>query len=141
MTVMEKPVFEDGELFIYRRAPGVYELGAVSRYRGNDNYACYYSTGDTAAVTPVYLMRKLVNARWAPIRWATLCERPSITLDDLLCVIPGKHTVVVNANEVEAYRFHAYVGTAYNVPDCLRDLRVIGVRATDWMVDIEVCDA
>ncbi len=133
--------FEPGELFVYRKAPGVYELGVVKRDRGDGTYACYYSTGDTAAVTPAPLMHKLVNAKWAPIQGATPCERPPITLDDLLCVIPGKHTVVVNANEFEAYRFHTYVGTAYNVPDCLRDLRVIGVRATDWMVDIEVLDA
>jgi hypothetical protein len=132
--------FEPGELFVYRKAPGVYELGVVKGKRDERTYYCYYSTGDTAAATSIANMRKLVNARWAPIRWSTLCEGNPMTLDDLLCVIPGKHTVVVNANEVEAYRCHTYVGTAYNVPDCLRDFRVIGVRATDWMVDIEVLD-
>ena len=85
-------------------------------------------------------MHKLVNARWAPIRWSTLCEGKPLTVDDLLCVIPGKHTVIINHNDVEAYRWQTYVGTAYNVLDCDRDLRVTGVRATDWMIDIEVCD-
>ncbi len=132
--------FEPGELFVYRKAPGVYELGVVKCQRDDRTYYCYYSQGDTAAATPAPLMCKLVNSRWAPIRWASLCEGKPMTVDDLLCVIPGKHTVVINKNDVDAYRFQTYVGTAYNVPDCDRDLRVIGVRSTDWMIDIEVCD-
>ncbi len=133
--------FEPGELFIYEMAPGLYELGVTKRQRDEHTWFCYYSTGETAAATPVRYMRKLTNAKWSPIQWASIWGGNRLTLDDLLCVIPGKHTIVVNQNDVEAYRFQSYVGTAYNVPDCLRGLRVVGVRATDWMLDIEVCDA
>ena len=132
--------FEPGELFIYRKAPGVYELGVTKSQRDDRTWFCYYSTGDTAAATPIAYMRTLTNARWAPIQWANIWGGNRLTLDDLLCVIPGKHTVVVNRNDVEAYRFECYMGLAEGIPDHLRGLRVIGVRATDWMVDIEVCD-
>lgn len=132
--------FESGELFVYRKAPGVYELGVVKCQRDDRTYYCYYSQGETAAATPAPLMHKLVNAKWAPIMRSPLCEGKPMTVDDLLCVIPGKHTVIINQHDVEAYQFQSYVGTAYNVPDCFRDLRVIGVRATDWMIDIEVFD-
>ena len=133
--------FEPGELFIYRKAPGVYELGVTKWQRDERTWFCYYSTGDTAAATPIANMRKLTNANWSPIQWANIWGGNRLTLDDLLCVIPGKHTIVVNHTDVEAYRAQTYVGTAYNVPDCLRTLRVTGVRSTDWMICIEVCDA
>ena len=132
--------FESGELFVYRKAPGQYELGVVKRDRGDGSYACYYSQGDTAAVTPTAMMFKLDNARWAPIQWANLFDGNRLILDDLLCVIPRKHTVIINQNDVDAYRHQTYVGTTYGVPDCFRGMRVIGVRSTDWMIDIEVCD-
>jgi hypothetical protein len=63
-----------------------------------------------------------------------------MTLGDLLQVIPARHMVVINQIDVEAYRAHCYVGTASNVPDCFRGLRVTAVRSTDWMLDIEVFD-
>ena len=61
-----KETFEPGELFIYRKAPGVYELGVVKRQRDDRTYFCYYSQGDTAAATPAPLMFKLTNAKWSP---------------------------------------------------------------------------
>lgn len=140
MTEMEKHEFEPGELFVYRKAPGVYELGVTKWQRDDDTWFCYYSTGDTAAATPVSMMRKLTNAKWAPIGWADTLGCNRLTVDDLLCVIPGKHTVIVNQIDTVSYRAQTYVGTAYGVPDCLRGLRVTGVRSTNWMIDIEVCD-
>ncbi len=132
--------FESGELFVYRKAPGVYELGVVKSQRDDRTYFCYYSTGDTAAATPAPLMFKLINAKWSPIGWASSFGGNRLVLDDLLCVIPTRHTIVVNNNDVEAYRAETYVGLAEHVPDHLRGLRVTGVRATDWIIDIEVCD-
>lgn len=140
MAETERQKFEPGELFIYRKAPGTYELGVVKRDRGDGTYACYYSTGETAAVTHVNNMRKLVNAHWAPIQWARLWGWYRLTLDDLLQVIPEKQPVVVNQNDGETYRPWCYVGSASGVPKCYGDLRVIGVRATSWNIDIEVCD-
>ena len=139
-TEMEKQIFEPGELFIYRKAPGVYELGVAKWKRDDNTWFCLYSSGDTAAATPVAMMRKLTNAHWAPIEWANLWGGHRLTVGDLLQVIPARHTVIINQNDVDAYRHQSYVGTAYNVPDCFRDLPVIGVRSTDWMIDIEVCD-
>ena len=133
--------FEPGELFVYRKAPGVYELGVAKRQRDERTWFCYYSMGDTAAATPAPLMYKLTNAKWAPIQWANIWGGNRLTLDDLLCVIPGKHIVIVNQNDIESYKAQCYEGTTYNVPDCFRGLRVTNVRATDWRIDIEVCDA
>lgn len=135
MTKSAIPEFNVGELFIYRKAPGTYELGVVKRDRGDGTYACYYSQGVTAAVTPVHFMRKLENARWAPIIWANLWGGNRLVLDDLLCVIPSDHIMTVSQNDV-----HVYVGPAVHVPDLLRGLRVIGLRSAGWMVDVEVCD-
>lgn len=140
MAEMERQTFEPGELFIYRKAPDVYELGVVKWQRDDHTYYCYYSSGDTAAATSVANMRKLVNAKWAPIEWAKLWGFRRMTLDDLLQVIPARHAVTVNQNDVEAYRFQCYGGQAGLVPECFRNLRVAGVRATDFYIDIEVCD-
>ena len=61
--------FEPGELFVYTRdGNGEHmELGQVKRKVDDDTYACWYSTGDTAARTHVRNMRKLANAGWSHI--------------------------------------------------------------------------
>ena len=133
--------FEPGELFIYEKAPGVYELGVTKWQRDDHTWFCYYSTGDTAAATPIANMRKLTNAKWAPIWWADIWGGNRITLDDLLCVVHEKHIVTVIQNDTETYRTLCYEGTANNVPDCFSGLRVINVKATKWGLEIEVCDA
>ena len=131
--------FEPGELFIYEKAPGVYELGVTKWQRDEHTWFCYYSTGDTAAATPIANMRKVTNAKWAPIRWAYIWGWNRLNLDDLLCVIPGKHMVLVNQTDTVSYRGQLYEGTAYNVPDCFRNLRVTGVRVGNGFLVIEVC--
>ena len=83
--------FEPGELFIYRKAPGVYELGVVKMKRDDRTYFCYYSMGDTAAATPVANMRKLTNARWAPTKWAYRLGERLITVGDVLDLMPRAH--------------------------------------------------
>ena len=132
--------FESGELFIYRKAPGVYELGVIKCKRDDRTYYCYYSQGETAAATPAPLMHKLVNAKWAPIQWANLFDGNRLILDDLLCVVPEKHPVLITQVDVDAYRSLSYAGSALGVPDCFRGLRVTNVRATSWGIDIEVID-
>lgn len=59
--------FMPGELFVYEKAPGVYELGQVKSKARDGAYFCWYHTGDTAACTPSARMRKLANAGWSRI--------------------------------------------------------------------------
>ena len=59
--------FERGELFVYVNGDR-WELGMVKRPNDTgDGYFCWYSTGDTAANTPTYCMRKLANHGWTRI--------------------------------------------------------------------------
>lgn len=61
--------FRPGELFVYTRDGDCehMELGQVCRKVNDDTYACWYSTGDTAARTNVRNMRKLANAGWSHV--------------------------------------------------------------------------
>lgn len=53
--------FTEGELFVYVNGDR-WELGMVKRPNNTgDGYFCWYSTGDTAANTPVDHMHKLEN--------------------------------------------------------------------------------
>ena len=53
--------FTEGELFVYVNGDR-WELGMVKRPNNTgDGYFCWYSTGDTAANTPVDHMHKLAN--------------------------------------------------------------------------------
>lgn len=61
--------FYPGELFVYTDGDS-WELGVVKRQRDSQTYFCYYSTGDTAAATPVTHMHKLENAYYGPFRFA-----------------------------------------------------------------------
>lgn len=53
--------FEIGEYFIYQNGNS-YELGRVKENRDDSFYFCYYSSGETAAATPVSSMHKIVNS-------------------------------------------------------------------------------
>ena len=54
--------FEKGEIFVYVNGDR-YELGKVKQPNNDGTgYFCWYSSGDTAANTPVEYMHKLVNA-------------------------------------------------------------------------------
>ena len=72
--------FRPGELFVYTRDGECQhmELGQVARKVDDETYACWYSTGDTAARTNIRNMRKLANAGWSHV------ERCG--LDDCCCM-------------------------------------------------------
>ena len=53
--------FKPGEYFIYVNGDS-FELGRVKHKKSEDSYACYYHSGETAAVTPIHCMHKLQNA-------------------------------------------------------------------------------
>ena len=127
--------FEPGELFVYRKAPGVYELGVVKCLRDDRTYYCHYSQGDTAAATPAPLMRKLVNAKWAPIRWARDGGTHQINVGDVLKLIPGGHEVFICDGD-DGGMFCRAVG----VPEAFKGMTVTGITATEGCVDIEVFD-
>ena len=60
-------VFKAGELFVYVNGDR-WELGMVKRENNTgDGYFCYYSTGDTAANTPIENMHKLANHGYTKI--------------------------------------------------------------------------
>jgi hypothetical protein len=58
--------FVPGELFVYTNGDR-WELGQVKAKARDDAYYCWYSTGDTAACTPVDHMHKLANAGWSHV--------------------------------------------------------------------------
>lgn len=54
--------YEPGELFVYANGDR-WELGMVKRpAEDGSGYFCWYSRGDTAALTPTSCMHKLANA-------------------------------------------------------------------------------
>ena len=60
-------IYANDELFVYCNGDR-WELGQVKRPNNTgDGYFCWYSTGDTAANTPVGCMHKLANAGWSHI--------------------------------------------------------------------------
>ena len=64
--------FKPGELFVYINGSH-WELGQVKRVVvEGEAYFCWYSTGDTAARTPVENMHKLENAGFSHAECVTL---------------------------------------------------------------------
>lgn len=133
--------FEPGELFIYEKAPGVYELGVTKRQRDERTWFCYYSMGDTAAATPAPLMNKLVNAKWAPIQWSNVWGGPVIMVGDLIKLVPGGHKVFVSDSDDNGEGSYYFEGRATDLPGEYMNLQVVSVTAYDGQIDIEVCDA
>lgn len=132
--------FEPGELFIYEKAPGVYELGVTKRQRDDASWFCYYSMGDTAAATPVPMMHKLVNAKWAPIQWSNVWGGPVITVGDLLKLVPGGQKVFISDSDDNGDGLYYFDGMTMDVPGEYMNLQVVSVTSYDWRIDIEVCD-
>lgn len=58
--------YREGELFVYTNGDR-WELGQVKSKARDDAYFCWYSTGDTAACTPIANMHKLANAGWSHV--------------------------------------------------------------------------
>lgn len=97
--------FEPGELFVYTRDGDCkhMELGQVKRKVDDDTYACWYSTGDTAARTHVRNMRKLANAGFSHIergRWDAPWYR--ITACEVECMGCGMVTDLDLAEEYDS---------------------------------------
>ena len=57
--------FYPGETFVYVNDE-TWEVGVVKSRRDDYTYYCWYSSGDTAAATPVFYMHKLVNGMFPP---------------------------------------------------------------------------
>lgn len=132
--------FEPGELFVYEKAPGVYELGVTKRQRDERTWFCYYSQGDTAAATPALLMHKLTNAKWAPIQWANVWGGPVTKVGDVLKLIPGGQRVFISDSDDNGDGLYYFKGRAMDVPGDYMALQVVSITACDWCIDIEVCD-
>ena len=59
------PDYYPGEAFVYVNDES-WEVGVVKSRRDAYTYFCWYSSGDTAAATPVFNMHKLVNGTFPP---------------------------------------------------------------------------
>ena len=107
--------FKPGELFVYTNDDR-WELGKVKRVREDGKYACWYSVGDTVAVTPPDHMHKLENARYS--------RAECLSVGDILSHIPSMTYVQIQTEEDEVDGVCSYEGYALYCPDDLRALVV-----------------
>lgn len=107
--------FKPGELFVYTNGDR-WELGKVKRLREDGKYACWYSTGDTAAVTPPEHMHKLENAGYS--------RAACLSVGTILSHIPGMTYVEIQTEEDEVDGVFSYEGPAMYCPDELRAFAV-----------------
>ena len=103
--------FKPGELFVYTNGDR-WELGKVKRLREDGKYACWYSTGDTAAVTPPENMHKLENAGYSRAECVTL----GWVLDHMALM----SRVAIQDEESELDGDTIYEGPGMHCPDELR---------------------
>lgn len=110
--------FKPGELFVYVNGER-WELGQVKSKARDDAYFCWYSTGDTAACTPVSCMHKLANAGWSHVErsgddyW---CEMvPSGAGDDVACSKCGAYNIYS-----KYYDGYSHSTTLKRCPECGR---------------------
>ena len=107
--------FKSGELFVYTNGDR-WELGKVKRLREDGKYACWYSTGDTAAVTPPEHMHKLENAGYS--------RAECLSVGEILSHIPAMTHVEIQTEEDEVDGVCSYEGHAMDCPEELRALAV-----------------
>ena len=108
--------FKPGELFVYTNGSH-WELGQVKRVVvEGEAYFCWYSTGDTAARTPVERMHKLENAGFSHVE--------CVTVGDILSHIPAMTYVQIQTEEDEVDGVCSYEGHAMDCPDELRALAI-----------------
>ena len=112
---MNGDIYKPGELFVYTNGER-WELGKVKRLREDGKYACWYSTGDTAAVTPPEYMHKLENA------WFS--RAACLSVGDILSHVPTMTYVQIQTEADEADGVCSYEGFALHCPDDLRELAV-----------------
>ena len=94
--------YQPGELFVYTNGDR-WELGQVKRPNNTgDGYFCWYSTGDTAANTPVECMHKLANAGWSHVEATTLDMKVrDVSADDVLFECSWCHCKVYNIEKAD----------------------------------------
>lgn len=117
MMSAEPIKFRPGEFFVYINGSS-WELGKVKRAADDDGlaYYCYYSSGTTAARTPVTHMHKLINGENGPAH--------QNTVNDLLASMdPSQQILIRDYFSVE----DLYRGNADSVP---LDL---------WHLPMEIC--
>ena len=108
--------FKPGELFVYTNG-SYWELGQVKSVAvEGESYFCWYSTGDTAARTPVECMHKLENAGYSHVE--------CLSVGTILSHIPAMTYVQIQTEEDEADGICSYEGPAMYCPDELRALTV-----------------
>ena len=107
--------FKPGELFVYTNGDR-WELGKVKRLREDGKYACWYSVGDTAAVTSPEHMHKLENAGYSHVE--------CLSVGDILSHVPAMTFVEIQTEEDEVDGVCSYEGHAMDCPDELRALAV-----------------
>jgi len=52
--------FKVGQLVVYKGSNG-YEIGKIKSFRDKENAFIWYTSGDTAALTPLNLVKPLIN--------------------------------------------------------------------------------
>lgn len=108
--------FKPGELFVYTNGSH-WELGQVKRVAvEGEAYFCWYSTGDTAARTPIECMHKLENAGFSHVE--------CLSVGAILSHIPAMIHVEIQTEEDEVDGVFSYEGPAMYCPDELRALAV-----------------
>ena len=112
---MKADIYKPGELFVYTNGDR-WELGMVKRLREDGKYACWYSVGDTVAVTPPEHMRKLENARYS--------RAACLSVGTILSHIPCLTIVQIQTEADEADGVCSYEGPALACPEELRELAV-----------------
>ena len=123
---MSGEVFKPGELFVYTNGSH-WELGQVKRVAvEGEAYFCWYSTGDTAARTPVENMHKLENAGYSHAECVTL----GWVLDHMALM----ERVVVQDEESELDGETIYEGPGMHCPDELRE-RIVEELHPDSYLD------
>ena len=113
---MSGEVFKPGELFVYTNGSH-WELGQVKRVAvEGEAYFCWYSTGDTAARTPVENMHKLENAGYS--------RAACLSVGAILSHVPSMTHVEIQTEDDEVDGVCSYEGPALYCPDELRALTV-----------------
>ncbi len=117
MMSKERIKFRPGEFFVYINGSS-WELGKVKRPADKEGtaYFCYYSSGTTAARTPVTHMHKLINGENNPAH--------HITVNDYIAFMDPCKTIIVRDYSSNEDLYH---GDAQSVP---LDL---------WQLPMELC--
>ena len=121
---MDERTYEPGEMIVYANGDR-WEVGVVKCQMAKGRYACWYSKGDTSAVTPADHMHPLFNDNWAPVLADTLAS--------VLTLVPRSEPICIWQG-----RKQLMSGTKTDVPECLALMRVEKVYSVNNQLWIEV---